>query len=373
MKKLLLILIVFAFAVSSINAQASKDGWAVGLDFVSPRLFSDIGAENMDYGGRFILQKNLTEQAVMRFSVDYLMFTGQNFGAPIKFTNNTIKFGIGAIYNFLPCEIVNPYIGVGGGMLYYTLKNASPGIKDDSYFGELTADLYFGGTYSFADDWFLKVELSQNTVSTDKFDGLKGANGGLFGGTLDSYTSLGIGLLYYIDRGTPSTYCEDLAKGISANIDYAKIEEIVRKYTTTPTDVDYNKIEDIVKKHAGKTTIQHTDGEKNWVLIGVNFEFAKSTLSPESYPILYDAAKVLMSNPSMKVEIQGHTDNIGSANSNQKLSIARAETVKSFLLSKGVEASRLSTAGFGYTKPISDNKTAQGRTFNRRIEFKILK
>ncbi|MDP3831640.1 MAG: OmpA family protein, partial [Ignavibacteriaceae bacterium] len=170
-----------------------------------------------------------------------------------------------------------------------------------------------------------------------------------------------------------STYCEDLAKGISANIDYAKIEEIVRKYTTTPTDVDYNKIEDIVKKHAGKTTIQHTDGEKNWVLIGVNFEFAKSTLSPESYPILYDAAKVLMSNPSMKVEIQGHTDNIGSANSNQKLSIARAETVKSFLLSKGVEASRLSTAGFGYTKPISDNKTAQGRTFNRRIEFKILK
>jgi outer membrane protein OmpA-like peptidoglycan-associated protein len=373
MKKLFLIIIVFAFTVSSTNAQVSKDGWALGLDFVSPRLFSDIGNENIDYGGRFIIQKNLSERAAMRFSLDYLMFTGQNIApAPIKFSNNTMKFGIGAVYNFLPCEVFSPFVGIGGGILYYTLKN-SASVKDDSYFGELTADFYFGGTYNFAEDWFLKVELSQNTVSTDKLDGIKGGQGGLFGGTLDSYTSLGIGLLYYIDRGTTSTYCDDLAKGISANIDYAKIEEIVRKYTTTPTDVDYNKIEDIVKKHAGKTTVQHTDGDKNWVLIGVNFDFAKSTLSPESYPILSDAAKVLMGNPSMKVEIQGHTDNIGSANSNQKLSIARAETVKSFLLSKGVEASRLSTAGFGDTKPISDNKTAQGRSFNRRIEFKILK
>jgi outer membrane protein OmpA-like peptidoglycan-associated protein len=372
MKKILLILIVFAFTVSLTKAQVSKDGWALGLDFVSPRLFTDIGSEDMNYGGRFILQKNLTENAGMRFSVDYLMFTGQNAVAPIEFTNNTIKFGISAIYNFLPCEVVNPYVGLGGGMLYYTLKN-SANVKDDSYFGELTADFIIGGSYNFAEDWFLKVELSQSTVSTDKFDGLKGGQGGLMGGTLDSYTSLGIGLLYNIDRGTPSTHCEDMAKGISANIDYAKIEEIVRKYTTTPTDVDYNKIEDIVKKHAGKTTVQHTDGEKNWVLIGVNFDFGKSTLSSESYPILSNAAVVLLSNPSMKVEIQGHTDIIGSATSNKKLSIERAETVKSFLLSKGVEASRLSTAGFGDTKPISDNKTAQGRSFNRRIEFKILK
>lgn len=371
MKKLLLFFMVFAFAVTSINAQASKDGWALGLDFVSPRLFGDISSEDIDFGGRLILQKNLSESAAMRFNLEYLMFTGQNTVAPTEFSNNAIKFGIGAVYNFLPCEVFNPYVGVGGSALYYTLKNAA-GVKNDSYFGEVSADFFFGGTFNFAEDWFLKVELSQNTVSTDKFDGIKGGQGGLFGGTLDSYTSFGLGLMYYIDRGSSSTYCDNLANGMAANVDYAKIEEIVKKYAKTPADVDYNKIEDIVKKHAAKPVV-HADGDKNWVLIGVNFDFNKSTLTNESYPILANAAQVLLSNPSMKVEIQGHTDNIGSANANKKLSTARAETVKSYLVSKGVDAGRLTTVGLGDSKPISDNKTAQGRAFNRRIEFKVVK
>lgn len=374
MKKLFLVLIVFTFTVSFTNAQASKDGWAVGVDFVSPRLFGDIAAENIDFGGRVLLQKNLSERAALRFSFDYLMLTGQNAVAPIKFTNNMMKFGLGAVYNFLPCEEFNPYVGMGGGILYYTLKNTLPGggTKDGSFFGELTADFYFGGTYNFSEDWFLKVELSENTVSTDKLDGIKAAQGGLFGGTLDSYTSLGIGLLYYFDRGTTSTYCEELAKGITANIDYTKIEDIVRKYATTPANVDYNKIEEIVKKNTPAASKEKVITSGNWVLVGVNFESGKSNLSPESYPVLVNAVQVLLSNPDMKVEVQGHTDNIGSDSFNKKLSEQRAETVKRFLVAKGVAASRLSTVGVGSSNPVSDNKTAEGRSLNRRIEFKVL-
>lgn len=371
MKKLFFALIVLTFSFSLTNAQVSKDGWAVGVDFMSPRLFSDIAAENIDFGGRLLFQKNLSERAALRFNLDYLMFTGQNAVAPIKFTNNTIKFGIGAVYNFLPCEEFNPYVGMGGGVLYYTLKNAKD-IKDGSYFGELTADFYFGGTYNFSEDWFLKVELSENTVSTDKLDGIKAAQGGLFGGTLDSYTSLGIGILYYFDRGTTSTYCAELAKGVTANIDYAKVEEIVRKYAATPANVDYNKIEEIVKKNAPSATKEKVITSGNWVLVGVNFESGKSNLATESYPVLVNAVQVLLSNPDMKVEIQGHTDNIGSESFNKKLSEQRAETVKRFLAAKGVAASRLSTVGVGSSNPVSDNKTAEGRSLNRRIEFKVL-
>ena len=80
-----------------------------------------------------------------------------------------------------------------------------------------------------------------------------------------------------------------------------------------------------------------------------------------------------MKNPDVKVEIQGHTDNIGSDNYNQKLSSLRAETVKNFLIAKGVAANRLTTVGFGKTKMIMDNKTEQGRGLNRRIELKIIK
>jgi len=107
------------------------------------------------------------------------------------------------------------------------------------------------------------------------------------------------------------------------------------------------------------------------VLIGVNFESNKSSLSPEAYPILVNAVQVLLSNPDLEVEVQGHTDNVGNKDYNRKLSIERAETVKRFLISKGINPSRLTVVGYGDSQPISDNKTPQGKALNRRIEFKI--
>lgn len=364
---------VLTFSFSLTNAQISKDGWAVGFGLVSPRLFSDITAEDFDFGGRLVLQKNLNELAVVRVSLDYLRFTGVNIppSAPTKFTNNTFKFGLSGVYTMSPCVFFSPYFGVGGSVLYYTVKGARD-VIDKSYFGELTADIFFGGRLMLSDRWLANVELGQHTTSTDKFDGTKApGSGGWFGGPLDSYTSLSLGFLYYFEPGTYSTICEDQA-GLS-KFDYAKIEEIVRKYASTPTNinVDYNKIEDIVKKNCG-TVKERIMTSANWVLIGVNFEFGKSSLTPEAYPILVNAVQVLLSNPDMKVEIQGHTDIIGSESFNQKLSEQRAETVKRFLVAKGVEASRLSTVGFGFSNPISDNKTAEGRGLNRRIEFKVL-
>ena len=106
-------------------------------------------------------------------------------------------------------------------------------------------------------------------------------------------------------------------------------------------------------------------------MVGVNFEFDKATLLPEAYPILSHAVETLKENPDMSVEVQGHTDNIGSDEYNQKLSVRRATTVRDYLVSKGISASRLTIVGYGETRPVADNSTAVGRAKNRRVEFMV--
>jgi OOP family OmpA-OmpF porin len=78
---------------------------------------------------------------------------------------------------------------------------------------------------------------------------------------------------------------------------------------------------------------------------------------------------VLKRNPTLRVEIQGHTDNIGSEASNRKLSENRARAVMEYLVKKGVEAERLSAAGYGSSRPIASNDTLEGRARNRRVEL----
>lgn len=110
----------------------------------------------------------------------------------------------------------------------------------------------------------------------------------------------------------------------------------------------------------------------NWVLTGVEFETGSDALKSSSEASLNEAAEILKAHPTVRVQIEGYTDNVGDKVFNQKLSEKRAAAVKNFLVSKSVAADRLETKGFGETAPKGDNKTAEGRALNRRIEFKIL-
>jgi outer membrane protein OmpA-like peptidoglycan-associated protein len=76
-------------------------------------------------------------------------------------------------------------------------------------------------------------------------------------------------------------------------------------------------------------------------------------------------------NPEYHLTISGHTDNVGDDNKNMQLSIDRAIAVGKYITDKGIDSSRITTQGFGETKPIADNKTSKGRTENRRVEFEI--
>ena len=105
---------------------------------------------------------------------------------------------------------------------------------------------------------------------------------------------------------------------------------------------------------------------------GVHFDFDKATLKPEAKVVLNEAASLLGKHERVVVEIAGHTDSVGSETYNQGLSERRAAAVKDYLTSKGVKASRLSSKGYGESRPVASNDTEAGRAENRRVEMIIL-
>jgi OOP family OmpA-OmpF porin len=113
--------------------------------------------------------------------------------------------------------------------------------------------------------------------------------------------------------------------------------------------------------------------EKGSVAVyGILFDFDKATLKPGAEKVLLEMVKLMKSSPDLKVEIQGHTDNVGGKDYNLKLSQERADTVKKFLVLYGIEAGRLTTQGFGLDRPVATNDTEKGRALNRRVELKKL-
>ena len=102
----------------------------------------------------------------------------------------------------------------------------------------------------------------------------------------------------------------------------------------------------------------------------LEFDFAKSTIKPSSYPSL-DKVAELLQRKNLSLKLAGHTDNVGSASRNMALSKERAESVKAYLAGKGVNPSRIEATGYGMNQPIASNKTAAGRQKNRRVEFTI--
>jgi OOP family OmpA-OmpF porin len=106
----------------------------------------------------------------------------------------------------------------------------------------------------------------------------------------------------------------------------------------------------------------------------VQFETDSAVLLPRSKTLLDEVAKAMSEHPEVKhVLIEGYTDSKASRSHNQKLSEERVASVKTYLVAQGIDAGRLRTKGFGEDHPVGDNKTEDGRTKNRRVEFRILK
>jgi outer membrane protein OmpA-like peptidoglycan-associated protein len=151
-------------------------------------------------------------------------------------------------------------------------------------------------------------------------------------------------------------------------------DEIV-KYNTDPLkkDTDGGTIEDGVEVKRGTNPLDPSDDVVKMsvpiVLDGITFATGSAEITSSSEQVLRKALHTLNSHPEISVEIRGYTDNTGSRATNIKLSQRRAESVRNWLVNQGVSSKRLTAKGFGPDNPIASNKTAEGRTKNRRIEF----
>ena len=372
MKKLFLlfILTITLLFTGITSAQTSKygwlpqDSWAFGFGGIYPRYLST-NLKVVDFnnvGGFVSVQRNFSEHVGLRLKVNYIHLEG-HLPSNTTLNNNLIGGNVDLLYYLAPSEPISPYFGVGLGG-YIQNRDNPPSRATSTSQSDYQFNVNFGTEWKVGTDWRLTTEIGYHSTASAFFDAVGGTiGGGIVGGRNDSYMTFDLGLLYYFKKG-PVSRLNELYTGIK-DVDYDRIESMIKKYATEPTTVDYDRIEDIVQKYQSPII-----GEK-WYLIGVNFNFNKATLRPESMPILYNATEILLSHPDLNVEIQGYTDNSGSEKYNLQLSQKRANVIRDFLVAKGVAASRLTAVGYGEANPVMDNRTATGRAFNRRIEFKI--
>jgi outer membrane protein OmpA-like peptidoglycan-associated protein len=125
-------------------------------------------------------------------------------------------------------------------------------------------------------------------------------------------------------------------------------------------------------KPAPKKPLVEIKGNHLELSQAVHFAPGKARLLADSYPLLQQVVDTLVKHHIARVRIEGHTDNLGNAAFNQRLSAARAAAVADYLVSQGIERSRLETAGFGGSRPVAPNLTARGRELNRRVDFIVL-
>jgi OmpA-OmpF porin, OOP family len=146
------------------------------------------------------------------------------------------------------------------------------------------------------------------------------------------------------------------------------------KYSNFKENVEYNRLKvDDTKDLVTIDVKIKIEPPKTFVLDNVLFDTGKSTLKPSSYKALNNLVELMKIKKSLVIEIGGHTDNIGSSKGNLLLSKERAIAVENYLIRKGIAKERLSAKGYGDTKPVTSNKTEEGRMQNRRTEVNIIK
>lgn len=358
MKRMLLLILLFPVFLFP---QVYHTKWGIEGGLTYPRYFSVSGqgySENGNVGVHVSLERFFNEYLSLRVLGNYLSMES------IYFRNNSsehhlntvhlMSLNLDASYRFLPCELISPYFLFGIGVTNFKSTNALSE-ELNTYKQGYQGNLGLGIDWGLTKDLSLITEVVYVTSSDNKIDGnytVEYNSKGLFGGDGDTYMTFNAGIKWWFGKGDTSDICDKCCpQGIRDNVGIAAPPPVITDTVyLTKTDTLY------VKKP---------------YLFGINFDFDKYDLLPQSYPILDHAVDVLNEFNNLGVVIIGNTDNVGSNEYNMKLSKKRADAVLNYLLKKGIQRSRITEEWKGEEMPIKDNSTKTGRAFNRRVEIKI--
>ncbi len=166
----------------------------------------------------------------------------------------------------------------------------------------------------------------------------------------------------------PSDQCPDTPRGVQ--VDARGCPLLVKAMEPVKAmDSDSDGVFDNADSCPGTPRGAEVDAGGCWTIQGVKFDTNKWDIKPDYYRILDKVADVLERNPSLRVQVQGYTDSIGTAKYNQGLSEKRAQSVTEYFTRKGIRKQRLTAEGFGLTTPVASNQTPEGRAQNRRVQM----
>jgi OOP family OmpA-OmpF porin len=309
---------------------------------------------------------------------------------------------------------IQPYLTIGAGNMNYTPKITTPGGQETNFktdgkasINEIFIPVGLGLKFDIAPGVNLDLGYQVNFVQTDNFDGYN------YGSGNDRFSYAHIGLEFALgSRKKPQMATHNPVSSMrkeylwenqqtktllqqQIDAEKAKNDQLRNDLNTTnanlaklTTDSDGDGVVDVNDKcpntPAGtkvdgsgcplaKPVIYVTEEDKKVVkdaIKNLEFDLGKSTIRAHSLPSLDRVAQLLV-DKNFSLKLAGHTDNTGSKDLNMRLSKDRAESIKSYLVSKGANASRIEATGYGQNQPIATNKTAAGRQANRRVEFTL--
>ncbi len=179
--------------------------------------------------------------------------------------------------------------------------------------------------------------------------------------------------IFFVSKKTEKVYSEVSDKNGKFKIKLPNGSEYQIKIKSFDQDMNYTAVDVAAADYDMEFDVNISyELPKTYTLKDVHFDTNKATLKPSSYKSLNELAEFMLLKKTLKIELAGHTDSDGDPEINLKLSQRRAETVRSYLIKKGVPANRLTAKGYGETQPIADNTTSTGKQLNRRTEVRII-
>jgi len=269
---------------------------------------------------------------------------------------NVWNYRLEGLYHFMPENRLVPFISLGAGGQNLDFKDAAT--KNKSRFA---ADYGVGLKYFLTEAIALRADVKHLLAFDSVYNELVYTLG----------LSIPFGAQKAVPAAAPAAFVAETKQAEAAPaVEKVEAAPVIPK-EVEPAPIVIQEDEKKMKAAAAEAVAKEII-EKGRATINVEFDFDKADVKSRYYDEIKKFADVMAKYKDLKVVIEGHTDNIGTEAYNQDLSMRRADSVKNCLIKKfGTEETRLTSKGYGFSKPIADNKTAAGRQKNRRVEAAV--